>query len=60
MQTLLEEAIERLTLAGEEVGISVEDMVLMLNSGVSVETLLDLIYGLQAFKEARYPSRRVM
>jgi len=44
----LQEAINRLALAGEQVGISVEDMIQMLNAGVSVETLLDLIYGLHS------------
>ncbi len=57
----LQEAISRLALAGEQVGISVEDMIQMLKAGVSVETLLDLIYGLHAFKdETRYPSQWVM
>ena len=52
----LQKAINRLALAGEQVGISVEDMIQMLNSGVSVETLLDLICGLHAFKERQEPT----
>jgi len=61
MQTLLEEVIEKLTLAGEEVGISTEDMIQMLKAGITLETLLDLICGLHAFKdETRYPAQRIM
>jgi len=39
----LVQAIERLAMAGEEAGFSVEDMIRMLCAGVSVETLLDII-----------------
>ena len=36
-------AIEKLVLAGEEAGFSVEQMIQILNAGVSVEALLCLI-----------------
>jgi hypothetical protein len=39
----LARAIERLARAGEQAGISVEQMIQILNAGVSVETLLDII-----------------
>jgi len=42
-QPVLARAIERLALAGEQAGISVEDMIQILNAGVRVEALLDLI-----------------
>ena len=42
-------AVERLAQAGERAGFSVENMIQMLNAGVTVEVLLDLIErGLQA------------
>jgi hypothetical protein len=40
---VLVRAVERLAAAGERAGFSVEDMIRMLNAGVSVETLLDII-----------------
>ena len=39
----LMKAIEKLAVAGEEAGLSVEQMIEMLNGGVSVETLIELI-----------------
>jgi hypothetical protein len=42
-QPVLARAIERLARMGEQAGIAVEDMIQILNAGVSVETLLDLI-----------------
>jgi len=36
-------AIERLVLAAEQVGFSVPDLIRMLKSGVTLESLLDLI-----------------
>jgi len=39
--------VERLALAGEEAGLSVERMIQILNAGVSVEALLDIIDRLQ-------------
>jgi hypothetical protein len=45
-------AVERLAVAGEKAGFSVEDMIRMLNAGVSVEPLLDIIdRSLQAPRE---------
>ena len=47
-----EEATEKLVLVGEQgeqAGISVGDMIVILNTGVSVETLLDLIGNLRGF-----------
>lgn len=40
---VLVRAIEKFARAGQEAGINVEDMIRILNAGVSVETLLDLI-----------------
>jgi hypothetical protein len=40
---LLERAIDDLALAGQQAGISVEDMIRVLRAGISVETLFDLI-----------------
>jgi hypothetical protein len=40
---VLARAIERLVAAGEQAGISVEQMILILNSGVRVEDLLQII-----------------
>ena len=37
------EAIERLVKAGEQVGFTVLDLIRMLNGGMSVESLLDVI-----------------
>lgn len=42
-QSLLEQAMEKIALAGERAGISIEDMIQLLNAGVSVVTLLDFI-----------------
>jgi hypothetical protein len=36
-------AIERLAIAGQQAGLSVEQMIDLLNDGMAVETLLDLI-----------------
>jgi len=38
-------AIARLALAGEQAGFTVEEMIELLNTGISVETLLDLVCG---------------
>jgi hypothetical protein len=56
----LTRAIEKLAHAGEQAGLSVEDMVRILNSGVSVETLLDLIGRLQARAQETRISRWIM
>jgi hypothetical protein len=37
-------AIRKLASAGERAGFTVEEMIELLNTGVSVETLLNLIY----------------
>jgi hypothetical protein len=42
-QAVLLRAIEKLASAGERAGISVEDMIRILQAGVSVEALVDLI-----------------
>ncbi|MGA8216399.1 MAG: hypothetical protein WB799_22605 [Candidatus Sulfotelmatobacter sp.] len=48
----LAQAIEKLARLGEQAGISVQDMILILKAGASVETLLDLIgQNLQAQEE---------
>jgi hypothetical protein len=39
----LSRAIERLARAGEQAGFSVEEMIEMLNAGVSIRALLDMI-----------------
>ncbi|HXJ91151.1 MAG TPA: hypothetical protein VMS18_30365 [Candidatus Binatia bacterium] len=39
----LTKAIEKLAAAGGQAGFSVEQMIEMLNSGVSIETLIELI-----------------
>jgi hypothetical protein len=44
MQPLvLTRAVEKLAHAGEQAGFTVEDMIRLLNAGLSVEALLDLI-----------------
>ena len=57
-QTTLAQAIEKLALAGERAGMSVEDMIQLLNAGVGVETLLNLIGKLYAFREQTLNSSR--
>ena len=42
-QASLQIAIEKLAIAGEQAGLSVEQMIGLLNAGLSVATLLDLI-----------------
>jgi hypothetical protein len=57
---VLARAIERLVAAGKQAGISVEQMILILNAGVSVEALLAIVdQRLQASGDIRY-SRWVM
>ncbi len=41
--TVLTRAVEKLASAGEQAGMSVDDMIRILQAGVSVETLIDLI-----------------
>jgi hypothetical protein len=58
-QPVLMRTIEKLARAGEQVGISVEDMISILNAGISVEVLLDLIeLHLQASREETSSSER--
>jgi hypothetical protein len=46
------EAIEKLVQAGEEVGLSVETLIQMLDGGVTLEELLDLIEARMAARVA--------
>lgn len=58
-QPVLMRTIGKLACAGEQVGISVEDMISILNAGISVEVLLDLIeLNLQASQEETSSSER--
>jgi hypothetical protein len=58
---VLARAIERLVAAGERAGISVVQMIQILDVGVSVEALLDIIdQRLKAPREFIGYSRRVM
>jgi hypothetical protein len=58
-QPVLVQAIEDLARAGEKAGFSVEDMIRLLNAGITVETLLDIIgRNLQAFHEGTSRSYR--
>jgi hypothetical protein len=43
MESIAYRAVERLALAGERAGLCVEDMISLLNAGVSIEMLLELI-----------------
>ena len=60
----LTKAIGKLAVAGEQAGLSVDRMIEMLNSGVSVETLLELIVWrlgvLQPLPPPGSPTRWVM
>ncbi|HKU24224.1 MAG TPA: hypothetical protein VJQ54_02070 [Candidatus Sulfotelmatobacter sp.] len=42
-KTSLQIAIEKLAIAGEQAGLSVDQMIYLLSSGLTVATLLDLI-----------------
>jgi hypothetical protein len=42
-RSVLTRAVEKLASAGEQAGISMEEMIRILQAGVSVETLVDLI-----------------
>ena len=49
-------AVGKLAIAGEQAGFSVEKMIELLNEGLSVETLLDLIsWRLEARKPTTLP-----
>jgi hypothetical protein len=60
----LTKAIGKLAVAAEQAGLSVDRMIEMLNSGVSVETLLELIVWrlgvLQTLPPPGSPTRWVM
>lgn len=59
-QPVLVRAVEKLAHAGAQAGFSVEDMIRILNAGVSVEKLLDMIeLSLQCRERAGRPSRWV-
>ena len=56
---VLARAIERLARVGEQAGISVEQMILILDSGLSVDDLLEIIdRSLQAPREETHRSSR--
>ena len=48
-QLVLEGAVKKLARASEQVGMSVDDMIQILDAGISVKTLVDLIGSLQAY-----------
>jgi hypothetical protein len=54
----LQTAINKLAIFGERAGFSVEQMIQILNSGVSVETLLQLIASNLEMKKPAAPSSR--
>jgi len=56
----LAQAIEKFARAAEQAGMSVDDVIRILNAGVSVETLLDLIGRLQARSADTRFSRWIM
>jgi hypothetical protein len=43
MESRLHRAVQKLALAGEQAGLHIEDMISLLNDGVTVEALLDLM-----------------
>jgi hypothetical protein len=58
---ILARAIQKLAVAGERAGFTVEQMIQILNAGVSVEALLDIIErNLQAPRGYTDSSRWVM
>ncbi|HEX3321306.1 MAG TPA: hypothetical protein VHR84_11430 [Terriglobales bacterium] len=38
-------AVAKLALAGEQAGLSVEDIIALLNAGISLDALLDVVCG---------------
>ena len=52
----LQIAIEKLAIAGEQAGLSVEQMICLLNAGLSVATLLDLIAWRLEYMESHVPA----
>ncbi len=51
----LSEAVGKLAIASEQAGFTLEQMIELLNEGLSVETLLDLISWRLELEEARKP-----
>jgi hypothetical protein len=52
-------AVGKLAIAGEQAGFKIEQMIELLNEGLSVETLLDLIsWRLQTMQEWMAPPAR--
>jgi hypothetical protein len=49
-------AIEKLAIAGEQAGFTVEQMIQLLNDGLTVETLLDLISRRHRMPNAMTPA----
>jgi hypothetical protein len=49
-------AIEKLAIAGEQAGLSVEQMIYLLSSGLTVATLLDLIAWRLEYMESHVPA----
>jgi len=60
-QPVLLRAVEKLAHAGVQAGFSIEDMIRILNAGVSVKNLLDMIeLSLQCRERTTPPSRWIM
>jgi len=47
-------AVAKLAIAGDQAGFSVEQLIQLLNAGISIEAVLDLI-ALRVYDEARKP-----
>jgi len=57
----LANAVYKLALAGEQVGLSLEEMIQILNAGVTVEALIDLIESrLRTIESLTTSSLRIM
>jgi hypothetical protein len=52
---VLRRAVEKLAQAGEQAGLSVEEMIRILNAGVSVESLVALVEGRLEGENPRMP-----
>ena len=53
---ILMSAINKLAIAGEQAGFSLEQMIQLLDGGLSVETLLDLIAWSLERRQQAFPS----
>jgi hypothetical protein len=51
----LQSAIEKLAIAGEQAGLSLDQMIYLLSSGLTVATLLDLIAWRLQYMESNAP-----